>query len=60
MVLVEQNPVVVHTSSVSPSSRMFPVLANATMTGRYMTSFLAILLQPCRHDAQPQMDQARL
>jgi hypothetical protein len=52
MVLVEQNPVVVHTSGVSPSSRMLPVLAHTTMSSRNMSSFLAILLQPGRHGAR--------
>ncbi|CAN0917029.1 hypothetical protein LINGRAHAP2_LOCUS30058, partial [Linum grandiflorum] len=49
MVLIEQDPVVVHTSGVTSTSRMLPVLSDTTVSGADMTSLLAILLQAGRH-----------
>jgi len=51
MVLVEQDPVMMHTTRVSPSSRMLPVFAHTTMAGRDMAPFLAVLFQPGSHGA---------
>ena len=49
MVLVEENTMVVHTSSVTTTSRMLAVLAHTTVSGTHMASLLAILLQAGRH-----------
>lgn len=49
MVLVEENAMVVHTSSITATSRMLAVLAHTTVSGTHMASLLAILLQAGRH-----------
>lgn len=49
MVLVEEDPVVVQTSSVTTTSRMLAVLAYTTVTGTNVAPLLPVLLQPGRH-----------
>ena len=49
MVLVEEDAVVVHTSSVTTTSRMLPVLAHTSMSSTDVASFRAVLLQAGRH-----------
>ena len=50
MELVEQDPMVMETSSVSATTRMLPVLSDASMAGTDMASLLPVLLQLiCNH-----------
>uniref|UniRef100_A0A7N0U1I4 Uncharacterized protein n=1 Tax=Kalanchoe fedtschenkoi TaxID=63787 RepID=A0A7N0U1I4_KALFE len=51
MVLVEQNPVVVHASGVTPTSGMLPVLPDTSMPGTHVASLLPVLAKPRRHFA---------
>ena len=45
VVLVEKNSVVMLTTGITTTTRVLSVLADTTMTGRNVTSFMAILLQ---------------
>ncbi|KAI5407163.1 hypothetical protein KIW84_053422 [Lathyrus oleraceus] len=49
MVLVEEDPVVVHASSVTATSGMLSVLSDTTVTGTDMTSLLPVLLESGCH-----------
>ncbi|CAN1795128.1 hypothetical protein LINPERHAP1_LOCUS20502, partial [Linum perenne] len=49
MVLVEQDPVVVHASGVTTTSRMLPVLANTSVAGTDVAPLLPVLLESGRH-----------
>ncbi|CAI0463485.1 unnamed protein product, partial [Linum tenue] len=49
MVLVEQDPVVVHTSGVTATTRMLAMFADTTVSGADMASLLAVLLEPSGH-----------
>ena len=47
MVLVHHNPVVVLSTSVTPTSRMFPVLSNTAMARADVTPLLPVLPETC-------------
>uniref|UniRef100_A0A6N2L8U3 Uncharacterized protein n=1 Tax=Salix viminalis TaxID=40686 RepID=A0A6N2L8U3_SALVM len=49
VVFVKEDPVVVHTSCISTTSRVFPVLSNSTMTCAHVTSLLPVLLEASSH-----------
>ena len=49
MVLVEENPVVVHTSSITTTSWVLPVLADASMPSTDVPSLLPVLLEAGCH-----------
>lgn len=49
VILIEENPVVVHTSGVSPTTRMLSVFADSTMAGANVSSLLPVLLETSRH-----------
>ncbi|KAJ6746039.1 hypothetical protein OIU74_028660, partial [Salix koriyanagi] len=49
MVFVEEDPVVVHASCISTTSRVLPVLSNSTMTCAHVTSLLPVLLEASCH-----------
>jgi hypothetical protein len=49
MVFVEEDPVVVHASCISATSRVLPVLSNTTMTSAHVTSLLPVLLEAGCH-----------
>jgi hypothetical protein len=49
MVLVEENPVVVHTSSITTTSWVLPVLADTSMASTDVPSLLPVLLEAGRH-----------
>ncbi|KAJ0548353.1 hypothetical protein HanIR_Chr08g0382821 [Helianthus annuus] len=49
MVLVEKDPVVVHTSSVTTTSGMLTVLSDTTMSSAHVTALLPVLPQSGRH-----------
>ncbi|KAJ6778539.1 hypothetical protein OIU74_002346 [Salix koriyanagi] len=49
MVFVEEDPVVVHASCISATSRVLPVLSDTTMTSAHVTSLLPILLEAGCH-----------
>nr|POE96149.1 hypothetical protein CFP56_65602 [Quercus suber] len=55
MVLVEQDPVVVHASGVSATSRMLPVLADTAVSGAHVSALLPVLLETCRHCWEPSL-----
>ncbi|GFY99200.1 ribosomal protein L18e/L15 superfamily protein [Actinidia rufa] len=46
MVLIEEDPVVVHPSNVSTASRVLPVLADAAVAGFHMAPLLPVLPEP--------------
>jgi hypothetical protein len=50
MVLVKQDAVVVLATSISATSWMLAVLANATVAGTDVTTLLAVLPEPCRRE----------
>ncbi|KAJ0536548.1 hypothetical protein HanIR_Chr09g0442861 [Helianthus annuus] len=49
MVLVEQDPVVVHTSGVTSTSGMLSVFSDTAVSRAHVASLLAVLPQPGRH-----------
>ncbi|CAL9016120.1 unnamed protein product [Prunus brigantina] len=49
VVLVEQDPVVVHASGISTTTGMLPVLPDSAVAGADVASLLPILLQTGRH-----------
>ncbi|CAN0929368.1 hypothetical protein LINGRAHAP2_LOCUS37028, partial [Linum grandiflorum] len=49
MVLVEEDPVVVHASGVTSASGMLAVLSDTSVSGADVTPLLAVLLQSGRH-----------
>ncbi|CAN0863406.1 hypothetical protein LINGRAHAP2_LOCUS8688, partial [Linum grandiflorum] len=49
MVLVEEDPVVVHASGVTATSGMLPVLSDTAVSGADVASLLAVLLQAGGH-----------
>lgn len=49
MVLVKENTVVVHTSSITPTTWMLPVLADTSMPCANVPSLLPVLLQSSSH-----------
>ncbi|MFS7971715.1 hypothetical protein Hanom_Chr09g00836051 [Helianthus anomalus] len=49
MVLVEQDPVVVHTSGVTSTSGMLSVFSDTAVSGAHVASLLAVLSQSGRH-----------
>lgn len=49
MVLVEEDSVVVHTSGVTSTPRMLPVLSYTAVAGAHVASLLAVLLEAGRH-----------
>lgn len=53
MVLVKEDAVVVHTSGVSPTSRMLPVLTDTAVTSTHMPALLPVLLETGRHALAP-------
>ncbi|CAN1137401.1 hypothetical protein LINPERPRIM_LOCUS22847, partial [Linum perenne] len=53
MVLVEEDPVVVHTSGVTSSSGMLAVLADTSVPGADVAPLLAVLLESGRHRGFP-------
>lgn len=64
MVLVEEDPMVVHTSGVSATAWMLAVLADTPMPGADVATLLAILLEPRRHESlslcPPRVSEERL
>jgi hypothetical protein len=48
MVLIEQDTVVVLTTSITTTARMLPVFADTTMAGTDMPALLAVLPEPCK------------
>ncbi|CAN1813712.1 hypothetical protein LINPERHAP1_LOCUS26936, partial [Linum perenne] len=53
MVLVEEDPVVVHSSGVTATSWMLPVLSDTSVPGADVASLLAVLLEASRHFPPP-------
>ena len=51
MVLVHHNAVVVLATSVTATTWMLPVLANAAMASADVPALLPVLLEPCRQPA---------
>ncbi|KHG21077.1 hypothetical protein F383_04494 [Gossypium arboreum] len=49
MVLVEEDPVVVHASSVTATPGVLPMLPDTTVTGAHMAALLAVLLEAGCH-----------
>ena len=49
VVLVEEDPVVVHASGVSATSRVLAVLTDTAMTGAHMAALLTVLLETGCH-----------
>ena len=49
MVLVEEDPVVVHSSGVTTTSGMLSVLSDTTMSGADVATLLPVLLESRRH-----------
>ena len=49
MVLIEEDPVVVHASGVTTTTRVLPVLADSSMAGADVASLLPVLLESGRH-----------
>ena len=49
MVLVEEDPVVVHTSGVTPTSGMLSVLSDTAMAGADVSPLLPVLLETSSH-----------
>jgi len=49
MVLVEQDPVMVHATGVSPTTGVLTVLSDTTVTGAHVASLLPVLLESGRH-----------
>ncbi|KAJ6747044.1 hypothetical protein OIU74_029500, partial [Salix koriyanagi] len=49
MVFVEENPVVVHTSGITTTTWMLPVLTDSSMAGTNVASLLAVLLEAGCH-----------
>lgn len=49
MVLVKEDPVMVHTTCVTAAAWMLPVLPNASMAGAHVPSLLPVLLKAGRH-----------
>ena len=49
MVLVEEDPVVVHSSGVTTTSGMLSVLSDTTVSGADVTTLLPVLLESRRH-----------
>lgn len=49
MVLVEQDPVVMHATGVSPAAGVLTVLSDTAMTGAHVAALLAVLLESGRH-----------
>lgn len=64
MVLVKEDPMVVHTSGVSATAWMLSVLADTPMPGTDVATLLAILLEPRRHESlslcPPRVSEERL
>ena len=60
MVLVEEDPVVVHASGVTATAGMLAVLADTPVTGADVAPFLAVLLEPRRHRCPPRVFGERL
>lgn len=60
MVFVEENAMVVHTSSVTPTTWMLPVLADTPVACAHMPSLLPVLFQSGRHLARPVLPLLRL
>jgi hypothetical protein len=50
MVLIEQDPVMMLTTSITATTRMLSVLAYASMSSTNMTTLLPILPQTCKTD----------
>lgn len=48
MVLVKEDAVMVLATSITATTRVLAVLANATMAGTDVTTLFAVLPQPCR------------
>lgn len=59
MVLVEEDSVVVLATSVTTTTRVAPVLANATMAGRHVSPLLPVLVLPSRLHAIVSTDRSR-
>ena len=49
VIFVKEDPVVVHASGVSTTSRMLPVLTNTSVTSADVTALLAVLLEAGCH-----------
>ena len=47
MVLVEQDTMMMLTTSITTTTRMLPVLPNTTMAGTDVPALLAVLPEPC-------------